>query len=96
MAGVLPCTTSLENSKLTLGYRTAQWNGLTLQGHEFHYSHLTELEQVPSDARVTNAKGAEVPAKVYRQHNTIASYLHLYWAEKPAFIHWLLGLPDSA
>jgi len=96
MAGVLPCTTSLENSKLTLGYRTAQWNGMTLQGHEFHYSHLTELEEVLSDAQVTNAKGVKVPAKVYRQHNTIASYLHLYWAENPAFIHWLLGLPGGA
>ena len=95
MAGVLPCTTSLENSKLTLGYRTAQWNDLTLQGHEFHYSHLTELEEVLSGARVTNAKGVEVPAKVYRQHNTIASYLHLYWAENPAFINWLLSLPAN-
>ena len=95
MAGVLPCTTSLENSKLTLGYRTAQWNGMTLQGHEFHYSHLTELEEVLSGARVTNAKGVEVPAKVYRQHNTIASYLHLYWAENPAFINWLLSLPAN-
>ena len=95
MAGVLPCTTSMENSKLTLGYRTAQWNGMTLQGHEFHYSHLTELEEVLSGARVTNAKGVEVPAKVYRQHNTIASYLHLYWAENPAFINWLLSLPAN-
>ena len=95
MAGVLPCTTSLEKSKLTLGYRTAQWNGLTLQGHEFHYSHLTELEEVLSGARVTNAKGVEVPAKIYRQHNTIASYLHLYWAENPAFIEWLLSLPAN-
>ncbi|WP_188562566.1 cobyrinate a,c-diamide synthase [Hymenobacter frigidus] len=95
MAGVLPCTTSLENSKLTLGYRTAQWNGMTLQGHEFHYSHLTELKEVLSGARVTNAKGVEVPAKVYRQHNTIASYLHLYWAENPAFINWLLSLPAN-
>ena len=95
MAGVLPCTTSLENSKLTLGYRTAQWNGLTLQGHEFHYSHLTELEEMLSGARVTNAKGVEVPAKIYRQHNTVASYLHLYWAENPAFINWLLSLPAN-
>ena len=69
---------------------------MTLQGHEFHYSHLTELEEVLSGAQVTNAKGVEVPAKVYRQHNTIASYLHLYWAENPALIHWLLDLPGGA
>ncbi|GAC1596987.1 MAG: cobyrinate a,c-diamide synthase [Hymenobacter sp.] len=93
MAGVLPCATSMENSKLTLGYRTAQWEGLTLKGHEFHYSHLTELEASSFQAQVSNAKGAQVLAKVYRQHNTISSYLHLYWAENPALIHWLLDLP---
>lgn len=93
MAGVLPCATSMENSKLVLGYRTAQWEGLTLKGHEFHHSHLTELDTSSFHAQVSNARGAPVPAKVYRQHNTIASYLHLYWAENPAFINWLLDLP---
>ena len=93
MVGVLPCTTSMEDGKMVLGYRAMQSGAMVLKGHEFHYSHLTELESAHSIAQVTNAKGSEVPAKMYRQHNTIASYLHLYWAENPAFIDWLLHLP---
>jgi cobyrinic acid a,c-diamide synthase len=91
MAGVLPCTTSMVDAKLTLGYRSVAWNNLTVKGHEFHYSRLGDHALTPAPASVTNAKGIEVPAPLYRQGNVWASYVHLYWGEDPAFIEALLA-----
>ena len=93
MVGVLPCTTSMVNAKLTLGYRSVAWNNLTIKGHEFHYSNLSDLGLTPAPAVVTNAKGVEVPAPLYRQGSVWASYVHLYWGENPAFIEALLAGP---
>lgn len=90
MAGVLPCTTSMVQAKLTLGYRSVEWNGLTVKGHEFHYSSLTDQSLTPAPAVITNAKGIAVPVQLYRQGNVWASYVHLYWGENPAFIERLL------
>lgn len=91
LVGALPCTTSLQDTKLTLGYRVVEWAGQTLKGHEFHYSHLTTHELAAVPARITNAKGADVPVQLYRQGNVWASYVHLYWGETLGFIEQLLA-----
>ena len=91
MAGVLDITTSMLLPKLTLGYRRIDWQGMRLKGHEFHYSVLHDPNKSESITSVTNAKGIPVETKVYRTKNTFASYLHLYWAEQPAFIQALLN-----
>lgn len=91
MAGALPCTTSMVNAKLTLGYRSVEYNNLTVKGHEFHYSGLTDHDLTAAPAAITNAKGVGVPAQLYRQGNVWASYVHLYWGEDPAFIELLLA-----
>jgi cobyrinic acid a,c-diamide synthase len=90
MAEVLPCTTSMQQAKLTLGYRTLEWNELVVKGHEFHYSTLEDQGLAPVAVRITNAKGAAVPMQVYRHGNVWASYVHLYWGENRAFIEHLL------
>ncbi|MCF0056858.1 cobyrinate a,c-diamide synthase [Dyadobacter sp. CY356] len=90
MAGVLDCTTSMENSKLNLGYRTIQWNDLELRGHEFHYSRLLENASHAESVIIKNAKGMEVETQLFRKLNTFASYLHLYWGERFEFIEYLL------
>lgn len=90
MIGSLAITTSMEKAKMTLGYRIIQWNGLEMRGHEFHYSQLVETTPLASIANITNARGIEVPTKLYRQYNTFASYIHLYWADHPHFIEYLL------
>jgi cobyrinic acid a,c-diamide synthase len=95
MVGVLPCTTSMAGARLTLGYRTVAWNGLTISGHEFHYSTLADHGLTPAPATVTNAKGVVVAAPLYRQGNVWASYVHLYWGENPAFIEALLANPSA-
>ncbi|MDJ0366466.1 cobyrinate a,c-diamide synthase [Hymenobacter sp. H14-R3] len=92
MAGVLPCTTSMAPAQMTLGYRSVAYNGLTIKGHEFHYSSLTDHGLTPAPAAITNAKGAAVPVQLYRQGNVWASYVHLYWGENPAFAEQLLVL----
>ncbi|RZK61735.1 MAG: cobyrinate a,c-diamide synthase [Hymenobacter sp.] len=91
MAAVLPCTTSMENAKLTLGYRTVEWNGLTLKGHEFHYSQLTDHGLMPEPAHITSAREIAVPVQLYRQGKVLASYVHLYWGENKEFIKKMLG-----
>lgn len=110
MVGVLDVTTSMQAAKLTLGYRRMQWTGpgldrsglersglegLTINGHEFHYSSLTESMPLPSVASISNAKGIPVETKLYRVRNTFASYVHLYWGDNPAFIERLLALSDA-
>ncbi len=92
MVGALPCDTSMTNAKLTLGYRAVEWNGLPLKGHEFHYSQLADHGLTPEPARITSAKGAGVPVQLYRQGNVLASYVHLYWADKKEFVEKLLSL----
>jgi len=92
MVGALACDTSMVAAKLTLGYRAVEWKGLTLKGHEFHYSQLADHGLTPEPARITSAKGVGVPVQLYRQGNVLASYVHLYWGDNKAFIENLAGL----
>jgi cobyrinic acid a,c-diamide synthase len=92
MVGALPCTTSMAEARLTLGYRTVEWNGLLLKGHEFHYSQLADYGLVAEPAHISSARGAAVPVQLYRQGNVLASYVHLYWADNKDFVEKLLNL----
>ncbi len=82
MCGVLDNRASLENMKLSLGYRSLSFaNGLKMRGHEFHYSKLLDEVKEPSIATQFNARGIEVPTPLMRYKNVLAGYTHLYWAE---------------
>lgn len=84
LTGMIPCTITAEEShkKLSLGYRQFTYNGQTLRGHEFHYTQFAEGGILPSSiAEVRNAKGQLSGTPVFRLHNLIASYAHLYWGE---------------
>lgn len=73
-----------QNRKLSLGYRQFDYNGLSLRGHEFHYTQFlrTEGQPIPTSiVQVYNAKGQPVDTPVFRYKNVIASYTHLYWGE---------------
>jgi cobyrinic acid a,c-diamide synthase len=90
MAGIFSFSTSMQNKKLSLGYRRVELEGLSLKGHEFRYSslvdlHLTGFENlsgVGSVAKVFSARNHEVETKIYRHKNVLASYIHFYWAEE--------------
>ena len=91
MAGVLDLATTMQRSKMTLGYRVMHWDELEIRGHEFHYSGLKEpFVQVPL-AQMTNARGVPVDTQLFRVKNTFASYTHFYWADKPEFIQHLIN-----
>lgn len=96
MAGVLDCETSMENAKMTLGYRIMHWNDQEIRGHEFHYSKISDEKLQPERATLTNAKGVAVDSKLYRYKNTFASYTHLYWGDKPEFIEQLISTNINA
>lgn len=81
MCGVLDIETSMQNSRLSLGYRNVQFGSTVLKGHEFHYSHATENTPVPTIGQVTNARGKAVTTPIYKQQNVVASYIHFYWGE---------------
>lgn len=92
MVDFLPVCTSMEKPQLHLGYRDVRFNQFSIKGHEFHYSSCTELEkpdQLPCS--VLNARGMEVPAKLYHKASTVASYIHLYWGENPGFLEFVLA-----
>ncbi len=91
MAGVLPCSTSMEKARLTLGYRQISWRGRLLKGHEFHYSHLQDEGLSVEPAAITSARDSPVSVQLYRQHNVLATYVHLYWGDDPALAAQLLG-----
>lgn len=91
MAGVLDLATTMQSSKMTLGYRVMHWDGLEIKGHEFHYSTLKEpFVQAPL-AQMTNARGIPVDTQLFRVCNTFATYTHFYWADKPEFIQHLIN-----
>ncbi len=88
MCGVFPLKTTMDNARLTLGYRQVVFPGLNLRGHEFHYSHTLDTVDLPSVAQQLNVKGLHVATPVYRYRNTFAGYTHLYWGEADIFKLW--------
>ncbi len=81
MCGIIPTSTTMENAKLTLGYRTVELPEMKLKGHEFHYSRLVNPDVLPSVARQRDVRGKEVSIPLYRYKNCFAGYTHLYWGE---------------
>lgn len=82
MAGIFDFSTSMENKKLSLGYRKVALEKFSLTGHEFRYSSIAHHhDELLSVAKVYSSRGTEVNTSVYRYKNVLASYIHLYWAE---------------
>ncbi|MDD2438383.1 MAG: cobyrinate a,c-diamide synthase [Massilibacteroides sp.] len=79
MVGIFPQRASMKDMKLNLGYRIFTYNGLTIKGHEFHYSQTDS--NWDSVVQIYNAKNRPVDTKLLRYKNTIAGYTHWYWAE---------------
>lgn len=79
MVNIFKQKASMEAMKLTLGYRQFTSNGISVKGHEFHYSSIFGNEE--SILAQHNAKGLPVDTKLLRYKNAIAGYTHIYWAE---------------
>lgn len=89
MAGVLPQDATMEGMKLKMGYRNFVYNGVSVRGHEFHYSRIVPADDIlPSVAELYSAKGMKVDTPLYRYKNVIAGYTHLYWGETDLVELW--------
>jgi cobyrinic acid a,c-diamide synthase len=80
MAGVFDFSTSFENMKLHLGYRSVTGNNLSLKGHEFHYSELLDGHATPG-YEVKTARENIIDMPVFRYQRVWGSYMHLYMGE---------------
>ncbi|HWO94282.1 MAG TPA: cobyrinate a,c-diamide synthase [Dehalococcoidia bacterium] len=85
MAGVVPVRSSMERTRLTLGYRTVRARadgpllpaGRSVRGHEFHWSEL----DAPVPAATAAYQVVETGAlEGYAKDNICASYIHLHFA----------------
>jgi len=89
MAGVLPGRSTMQGTRLTLGYRTvrAQQNncllaaGETVRGHEFHFSSMPDASTalLPSAYEVIDQPGRR---EGFVWHNVLASYIHIHMGSK--------------
>ncbi len=88
MSGVLPIDSTMDNAKLTLGYRSMIYKGQEYRGHEFHYSHTVNPDVIPSVATQYSARGKATSVPLYREGQVIAGYTHWYWGDKNFMDFW--------
>ena len=82
MVNILKQKATMQHMKLKLGYRSFDYNGQCIKGHEFHYSKTEDPENNTSSVtQIRNAKGMEVDTKLIRYKNLIAGYTHIYWSD---------------
>lgn len=80
MANIFNFSTTMEQKKLSLGYRKVIFNHEEIWGHEFHYSKVLNDKDETSVASIFTAREKEVTTKLYQYKNVLASYIHFYWA----------------
>lgn len=87
MARILPCRSTINGTRLTLGYRQVEAlddsplmkRGESVRGHEFHLSALKETPDVQAVYRVLDQDGRH---EGFRVNNVLASYIHLHLGSK--------------
>jgi len=91
---------TIMDKKLTLNYTEAKIadtcliakTGKTIRGHEFHYS---KIDNVRKDARfaykLRKGKGVNGNMDGLMEYNTLASYMHLHFANKSLAENFLLN-----
>jgi len=90
MTGILAFSTSMQHKKLSIGYKKISIEGITLKGHEFHYSQFTEIPEVNTNIKVWNARNELLQLPVYHTNNILASYIHFYFGNDIGAIEKLL------
>lgn len=87
LAAVFPAKTVMQKSRASLGYRQITTTvesffgpeGTVLRGHEFHYSHVEEMDDSIERVYRLGDKGLEG----YRYKNTLGGYMHLHFGFNP-------------
>ncbi len=92
MAGCFPFTAAMFPRLKALGYREITLirdtiignRGLTIRGHEFHYSEIsTGAQEVKSVYRISDRHGLDRPPDGYLVNRTLGSYNHLHFGSQP-------------
>jgi len=85
-ARMFPRLKALGYREITLTRNTVIGNiGLTIRGHEFHYSELTRSSSdVLTAYRLSDRTGMNKPPEGYLIENTLGSYNHLHFGSQPA------------
>ena len=92
MAGCFPFTTTMFSRLKALGYREITLTrdtiignqGLTIRGHEFHYSEINKrAQEVKSAYRISDRLGLDKPPDGYLVNRTLGSYNHLHFGSQP-------------
>ena len=96
MCGVFPFDCAMNAARSRLGYRQVQQGrstffgpeGLTLLGHEFHYSSLLpfvhNFAHKKQGHEITHAWRLDTGQdEGYFRNNTLAGYVHLHWGRSP-------------
>lgn len=96
MAGVLPATCVMGSRLAQIGYRNivteGPWlGGLSLRGHEFHYSHMTGFSMGSSACTLQHPRSTEIRSDGYQSGRIFATYAHLYWPSQPEFVEKLVS-----
>ncbi len=91
MVGVFPAEAVMRKMGLTLGYRTVENSrrcilgdvGVTVRGHEFHYSTLVAREALQYACALSDAEGRSKGQDGLRKNNVLALYTHLHFSSNP-------------
>jgi cobyrinic acid a,c-diamide synthase len=92
MTGCFPLATKMFTRLKALGYReiTLSRNtvignaGLTIRGHEFHYSEIVNLSgDIPTVYSITDRAGMDKAPEGYFINQTLGSYNHLHFGSQP-------------
>jgi cobyrinic acid a,c-diamide synthase len=92
MSGCFPFAARMFNRLRALGYREITLNrktiignaGLTIRGHEFHYSELVNLSRdVPTAFAISDRSGMDKAPEGYVINRTLGSYNHLHFGSQP-------------
>jgi cobyrinic acid a,c-diamide synthase len=91
MVGLFPAEAVMRKPGLTLGYRTVELAqscilgavGVTVRGHEFHYSTLMPKGPLAYVCALTDTRGDSQGPDGLVLGNTLALYAHLHFASQP-------------
>lgn len=92
MADVFPWVSKMLTRRRSLGYREVKAGsnspflkeGETARGHEFHYSKISQFEDIGNCYTSIGSDGRETK-EGYHYKNSLASYVHLHFASNPGF-----------
>jgi len=97
--GVFPVRARMLPKRKALGYREA-WllqdtilgpAGVTMRGHEFHYSEIGEMPATVERCYRVTRRGEHICDEGYRHKNCLGSYLHLHFGSLPSLASSLIA-----